>query len=173
MQLLLIGLAVGSICLVPLPIRGGSDFWDEFIQNAGEAPLRDRSATGRAIRLTRIPVGLITATVVTIERARDNVYVRVQTSPDRRTPGATTTTRTLPVEEWDALRPLAESGLWRQKAEGPATTPSVHDGVVWRIEGIRGGEYWAIVRHEPRDAAVLELVEHILRVAGKGDEVPH
>lgn len=169
----MIAVAVGSACLVALPVRGGSDYWDEFIRNAGEAPLRATSATDRAIRLTRIPVGLITATVVTIERAQDTVRVRVQTSPDRRKPGATTKSYRLPAEEWEVLRPLAEAGLWRQKAEALTTTPTVVDGVVWRLEGVRGGDYWAIVRHEPKDAAVLELVGHILRLAGKGDEVPY
>ena len=165
--------AVGSVWLASSPARGGGDYWDEFISNAGEAPLRNLKTNGRAIRLTRIPVGLITATVVTIERAKDEVHVRVRSSPDRRKPGATTKTYTLSTKEWDALRPFAEAGLWRQKAADPPTPPTVHDGVVWRIEGVRGGEYWAIVRQEPKDAAVLELIGRILRIAGKTDEVPH
>jgi hypothetical protein len=42
----------------------------------------------------------------------------------------------------------------------------------WSPEAVRGGDHWAIVRHEPRDAAVVELATEIMRAAKLPDDSP-
>jgi hypothetical protein len=148
-------------------------FWAEIIANVGETPLAQLGSHRRAVRLVRAPVGLIVAAVVTLERTDTGVRVSVKESRDRRESGAMSRVVEVPLESWETLRPLADAGLWKQKAVVSARAkPSVHDGILWFVEGTRHGEYWGAVRHEPEDLAYVDLVSHILRLAGLADLVP-
>jgi hypothetical protein len=46
------------------------------------------------------------------------------------------------------------------------------DGVIWHIEGLRDGEKYAIVRHEPNDASIKALCAEVMRMAGKAEDAP-
>jgi hypothetical protein len=143
-------------------------FWSDIIAHSGARPL----SNGRALRLVRVPTGLITATIVTVEATGSEVRVDVRRVPDRRRPGASVQARVLSQDRYAILSDLARAGLWSQPATAPTGKPEVQDGVLWFLEGTRSGEHWALVRHEPEDAAVQALCAEIMRIAGDPEQGP-
>jgi hypothetical protein len=151
----------------------GHEFWAELLVNAGESPLKDRCTDSPALRIVRAPEALVFSTVVTVVPTTGGAEVVLTRSRDRRREGAES--RRLPVspEQWQHIRRLADAGLWQQRAVAPSgAAPSSFDGVLWLAEGCRDGDYWVIVRHEPRDAAFVEFVAEVMRLAGLAEEVP-
>ena len=163
--------AVLSVSSVAAPSARDA-FWTTILTNAGEKPL---AALGgdRALRVVRVPLSLVTATIVTVERSETGVHLTVKESRDRREPSNTSRVLIAPLESWDSLRQVAEAALWKQREVLPAgSQPAMHDGVLWLVEGTRHGEHWAIVRHDPDDPAFLDFVSSILRLARLPDQVP-
>lgn len=148
-------------------------FWHQLIAKSGEAPLRSLYPDGPALRLVRVPGALVFATVVTLEPAAHGARARVRQMPDRRESGSRLRTISVSSEQWEEVRRLAREGLWSQRAvAATGASPNMVDGVLWYIEGVRGGDYWAIVRHEPRDPAVVELCSFIMTRAQLPEESP-
>jgi hypothetical protein len=143
-------------------------FWRTLVAQAGEQALSQQ----RAVRLIRVPEGLISATIVTVEATPQGGRVTVREIPDRRKPGATSRSRAVSTEEYERVASLARAGLWSQASVAPTGRPELHDGVLWYIEGVRHGDRHSIVRHEPTETSVLTLCSEMMELAGLADQSP-
>ena len=82
-------------------------------------------------------------------------------------------TRKLAQDRYESLRDLAKAGFWSQSPTAPTGAPGATDGVVWYIEGLREGDRYAIVRHEPADPRVRAVCAEFMRIIGEPDLAPH
>jgi len=82
-------------------------------------------------------------------------------------------TRKLAQDRYESLRDLAKTGFWAQPPVAPTGAPGATDGVVWYIEGLREGDKYAIVRHEPADPRVRAVCAEFMRIIGEPDLAPH
>ena len=143
-------------------------FWSEIVSRAGLQPL----ATHRALRLVRVSLALLSATVVTVVPTSTGAHVDVRILQDRRKAGAEVSSRELSQERYDTLRALAKAGLWSKRATAPTGRPELTDGVLWYLEGFREGERYAIVRHEPSDPEVAALCNEFMSIVGTPEQGP-
>jgi hypothetical protein len=138
-------------------------FFRELLIRAGETALGDSAGVQDAVRVVRVPEALVAATVVTVMPTKEGATLRVHRLADRRAAGATLNTFTLTTDEWQEARHLAHSGLWNQAAVRPSDrSPTMTDGVLWFLEGLRDGQHSAIVRHDPLQPEVAALCSFLM-----------
>jgi hypothetical protein len=146
-------------------VRPPPDPWPSIVRYAGQEPLSKH----RSIRVIRLPEGLVNATVITVVPTDGGATLSVCELKDRRRSGCTHSSRSIDQEDFDEFARVARTGLWGKAAWAPTDKPEVIDGVIWRIEGYRDRESWAIVRREPIDPDVVVLLNDITLLARRPD----
>jgi hypothetical protein len=163
-MLLPIVLAVATVGSSGEPYTGprpGDEFWAKLALRAKIQPL----SVHRSLRLVRVAWALTPGTIVTVVPAADGgAEVETRILPDWRKEGASVRTRKLAQDRYESLRDLAKAGFWEQSPVAPTGAPGATDGVVWYIEGLREGDTYAIVRHEPSDPRVRSVCAEFMRI---------
>jgi len=111
--------------------------------------------------------------VTVVPTADGGAQVETRVLPDWRKEGAVVRTRKLSQDRYESLRDLAKTGFWTQPPVAPTGAPCANDGVVWYIEGLREGERYAIVRHEPDDPHIRAVCAEFMTIIGEADLAPH
>jgi hypothetical protein len=164
-------LALASALPSPKPHAGPSpshEFWRNVVSHAGLQPL----AASRSLRLIRSSTASTSAIVVTVSPSGEEALVDIRLVPDWRHSGASTRTRRLSQDRYEILRDLASPGLWKQVETAPTGAEGITDGVLWYVEGVRDGERYAIVRHEPKEPEGRALCAEFMSIIGEPDQAP-
>jgi hypothetical protein len=106
---------------------------------------------------------------VRVERRPDGAELQATALPDGEDTPSTKRptvrrTRRLSAAEWQSIEAAVQAAdYWRMPS--PETRPG-EDGETWVFEGLRGGQYHAVTRWEPReDSAYHALGARLLKLA--------